>query len=144
MSNCQPLLARVDLTSRGGAAYHTIVNFPRRIPFGPAVIFAVALLSGGLAAGQVDQDASAERVRPAIEAGRLDEAIEEAHRAAERFQQSSELHQLLGAALFKKGLNPEAREAFRRAIELDTRIPQDYLNLALVDLSEGRYPEASQ
>src|SRR5512136_21159 len=88
------------------------------------------------------QDASAERIRSAIQAGKVDAAIAEARQAVLQFPQSSELYQLLGAALFKKGLNPEAREAFRHAIELDSGIAQNYYNLALIELSEKKYPEA--
>ncbi len=89
------------------------------------------------------QEVSAERVRSEIQAGRLDAAIADARQAVAQFPRSSELHQLLGAALFKKGLNAEAREAFRRAIELDSQAPENYYNLALVEMSEHRYPEAT-
>jgi len=90
------------------------------------------------------REASAERIRAAIQAGRIDAAIADARQGVAQFPQSSELHQLLGAALFKKGLNAEAREVFRRAIELDSEVPQNYYNLALVELSEKKYPEATR
>ena len=90
------------------------------------------------------EEASADRIRSEIEAKQINAAIADARQAARQFPQSSEIHQLLGAALFKKDLNAEAREAFRRAIELDPAIPQNYFNLALVELSERKYLEASR
>jgi len=131
---------------RKSGEYNTNVNSPRKVEIvlGLAAIIALALLTGGLVLAQGSEEASAERIRSAIQAGRLDAAIADARQAVAQFPQSSELHQLLGASLFKKGLNAEAREVFRRAIELDANIPQNYFNLALVELSENRYPEATQ
>jgi tetratricopeptide (TPR) repeat protein len=134
------------LTSRKSDYYNAGVNRSREIVIvlGLAVITTPALLSGGFVFGQESEEASAERIRSAIEAGRLDTAVAEARRAVAEFPQSSELHQLLGASLFKKGLNAEAREAFGRAIELDAKAPENYFNLALIELSEHRYPEATR
>ena len=116
----------------------------------PAFLFAMLIGAMPFFASQAHdaearlQEASAERIRSSIQAGRVDAAIADARQAVAQFPQSSELHQLLGAALFKKGLNAEAREAFRRAIELDSEVPQNYYNLALVELSEKRYAEATR
>jgi Flp pilus assembly protein TadD len=109
----------------------------------PAFLFAT-LIGATLSSASQAPDASAEQIRSAIQAGNVDAAIADARRAVAQFPQVSELHQLLGAALFKKGLNAEAREAFRRAIELDADLPQNYYNLALVELSEKKYAEATR
>jgi tetratricopeptide (TPR) repeat protein len=123
-----------------------MVRFLRKVIFalGLVAIVMPALMSGGPAFGQGGEEASAERIRSAIQGGRLDEAVADARQAIARFPNSSELHQLLGASLFKKGLNAEARTAFRRAIELDAEVPENYFNLALIELSEKKYPEAGR
>ena len=77
-----------------------------------------------------------------LQARQLDAALEEARQAVSRSPNSSTLNQLMGVALFKKGLNDEARTAFRRAIQLDPSVPQNYYNLALVDLSDKRDTDA--
>ncbi|NWG13426.1 MAG: tetratricopeptide repeat protein [Acidobacteria bacterium] len=132
------------MTWRNAGDYHTAVNSRIRAVPGLAAVVVLALLCTRPALVQEGEEASAERIRSAIEAGRLDEAIADARRAAAQFPRSSEVHRLLGAALFKKGLNADARGAFRRAIELDAGIPENYFNLALVELSESRYAEASR
>src|SRR5436309_3528807 len=58
-------------------------------------------------------------IRSKVEAGQIDAALDQARRAVGQYPNSSTLCQLLGAALFKKGLNEGARTAFRRAIELE-------------------------
>src|SRR5437016_7562807 len=81
-------------------------------------------------------------IRDKVKAGRIDAALDQARLAVGQYPNSSTLYQLLGAALFKKGLNEDARTAFRRAIELDPSIPQNYYNLALVNLAEKQYTRA--
>ncbi len=83
------------------------------------------------------------QIGSAIEAGRLEEAIQLARQAAQQYPQSSTLQQMLGAALFRSGQKDEARRAFERAITLDPKVPQNYYNLALVELSDKRYGEAT-
>jgi protein O-GlcNAc transferase len=114
------------------------------VALGLAVIISSWLRSGAPVFGQESEAASAERIRSEIEAGRLDAAIADARKAVVQFPKSSELQQLLGASLFKKGLKGEAREAFHRAIELDAGIPDNYFDLALVELSESKYAEATR
>lgn len=94
------------------------------------------------AGAQDSQEAVEDRIRAEIRAGSIDAALGQAREAVGQFPDSSDLQQLLGVTLFKKGLNEEARTAFRRAIELDPSIPQNYYNLALVELSEARYADA--
>src|SRR3989454_10947592 len=77
-----------------------------------------------------------------VRSGEIDAAVEQARQVVKQYPQSSRLHQVLGAALFKKGLNEEARAAFRRAIELDATVAENFFNLALVELSENRLAEA--
>ncbi len=84
-----------------------------------------------------------DRVAAELQQGKLDEALADAQLAVGQYPGSSELYQLLGVILFKKGLNDDARTAFRRAIELDPSIPQNYYDVALVDLSEHRYDVAA-
>ena len=76
-------------------------------------------------------------IRGKVEAGQIDAALDQARLAVGQYPNSSTLYQLLGAALFKKGLNEGARTAFRRAIEIDPSARQNYYNLALVNLSES-------
>lgn len=95
-------------------------------------------------AASFQQDDSSEEasITSKIQARQLDAALEEARLAVGRSPNSSTLNQLLGVVLFKKGLNDEARTAFRRAIQLDPSVPQNYYNLALVDLSDKRDADA--
>jgi Flp pilus assembly protein TadD len=90
------------------------------------------------------EEALVSQISSTIQAGRTDRAVTEARRAVAEYPQSSPLHQLLGAALFKKGMNAEARQAFHRAIELDPGVAQNHFNLALIDLSENKFAGAAK
>jgi tetratricopeptide (TPR) repeat protein len=112
-----------------------------------ATLLAVAFLAlqpkvGAVLPAQESEKALVEQISLTFEAGQIDAALQRARAAIAQYPRSATLHQLLGAALFKKGLNSEARAAFRRAIELAPNVPQNYFNLALVDLSENKYPDA--
>ena len=89
-----------------------------------------------------DEQAFGDEIASKLRAGQIDAALDEARLALRQYPNSSELNQLLGAALFKKGLKGDARTAFRRAIQLDPGSSQSYYNLALVDLSENKYADA--
>lgn len=110
-----------------------------------AVLF-LACLAGlktlPLLHAQDSEQALADRIRSELKSGQVDQAIDQAHEAVGQYPNSSELRQLFGAALFKKGRNEDARTAFRHAIELDPSIPQNYYDLALVNLSEKQYARA--
>ncbi|MGO9273388.1 MAG: tetratricopeptide repeat protein [Terriglobia bacterium] len=92
---------------------------------------------------QDSEQAAGDQIAENITLGHTDEALDEARGAVKQFPNSSRLQQLFGVALFKKGLNDEARQTLRRAIELDPGISENYYNLALVDLSERRYDAAA-
>src|SRR5208282_2026259 len=92
---------------------------------------------------QDSEQALGDQIAENITLGHTDEALDEARGAVKQFPNSSRLQQLFGVALFKKGLNDEARQTLRRAIELDPGISENYYNLALVDLSERRYDAAA-
>jgi superkiller protein 3 len=115
----------------------------RRIRF---LVLLLCLLCLPAAAGlhaQGLEESLADQIRANLAAGRLDAALDQARSAVGQYARSSELQQLLGVTLFKKGLNEEARSAFRRAIACAPSLPQNYFNLALVDLAEKRYRDAS-
>lgn len=115
--------------------------------FGRSIVVGAALV--GLAFGppvaplQYSEQALEDRIGQEITLGHVGLAYEEAREAVKHYPNSSLLQQLLGVAQFKKGLNDEARQAFRRAIELDPSLPQNYYNLALVDLSQQKYDGAA-
>jgi tetratricopeptide (TPR) repeat protein len=91
------------------------------------------------------QDSASEletQIAARIDANQLDAALKLADLAVGRYPNSSQMQQLLGVVLFKMGSNEQARTAFRRAIELDPGIAQNYYDLALVNLSEKQYAQA--
>jgi tetratricopeptide (TPR) repeat protein len=92
---------------------------------------------------QDSEQTATDEIQSAIKSGRIDQAVDQAREAVGRYPKSSEIYQLLGVALFKKGLNADAQTAFRRAIELDPSVPQNYYDLALVNLSEKLYTRAA-
>lgn len=100
--------------------------------------------AAGALRAQESEDSLAEQVTADLGTGRLDAALGKAQAAVGQYPKSSYLQQLLGVVLFKKGMNEDARTAFRHAIEYDPGVPQNYFDLALVDLAEKRYPDASK
>jgi tetratricopeptide (TPR) repeat protein len=111
-----------------------------------AAVFLCLLCSwpAGAARAQETEDSLTDQITADLQAGRLDAALDKAQIAVGQYPQSSQLQQLLGVVLFKKGSNNVARTAFRHAIEYDPSVPQNYFDLAMVDLAEKRYPEASK
>ena len=114
-----------------------------------AILLATAFLAfqpkvGAVLRAPESEQALVEQISAKFGAGEIDAALQRARAAVAQYPRSATLHQLLGAALFKKGLNAEARAAFRRAIELDPSVAQNHFNLALVDLSESKYSEAAK
>lgn len=95
------------------------------------------------AKAQISQHQLEDQIAAKLEAGQTDAALDQARVAASQYPQSAVLQQLLGVSLFKKGRNEEARKAFRRAIELNSALPQNYYNLALVEMSDKKYNQAA-
>jgi tetratricopeptide (TPR) repeat protein len=116
-----------------------------RLPRGLGVLLPACNLVVGIELHSVflsAQDSASEletQIATKIDANQLDAALKLADVAVGRYPNSSQMQQLLGVVLFKKGSNEPARIAFRRAIELDPGIAQNYYDLALVDLSEKQY-----
>ena len=112
---------------------------------GLAVALAAVLCCGVArrAWAQASEDALRDEIAAKLQAGQTKAAVEQAKVAVEQYPRSPFLYQLLGAGLFKQGVDEEARKAFGRAIELDPSVPQTYFDLALVTLSEKRYGDAA-
>ncbi|MGH9543659.1 MAG: tetratricopeptide repeat protein [Terriglobales bacterium] len=95
-----------------------------------------------MAARQNGESELAASIRAKLEAGQFDSAVSESRSAVARYPASFAIYQLLGSALFKKGEKEESRSAFQRAIQLAPSASVNYFNLARVDLSLNRLPEA--
>lgn len=110
-------------------------------------VLLLALLAAQIAIpglrAQDSEQAATDEIQSAINSGQLDQAVDQAREAVGRYPNSSQLFQLLGVALLKKGANADAQTALRRAIELDPSVPRNYYDLALVDLSEKLYTRAA-
>ncbi len=78
-----------------------------------------------------------------IDTGRIDAALAHARQGVEQYPSSSILMHLLGVAESKKGLQDKARQSFLSAIRLDPTIPQNYYDVAVLDLQSNRYAEAT-
>ncbi len=111
----------------------------------PVLLLALILLSPrpSPAQARLSQEQLEDQIAAKLQAGETDRALSQALGAAAQYPQSSALHQLLGVALFKVGRKEEAREAFRKAIELDSTLPQNFFNLALLEMSDRRYGQAA-
>ncbi|MCL5671145.1 MAG: tetratricopeptide repeat protein [Acidobacteria bacterium] len=79
-----------------------------------------------------------------ISTGHIHSALADARQAVEEYPNSAILMHLLAVAESKNDLEDEARESFRKAIRLDPTIPQDYYDLALLDMQAGDYAEATK
>jgi len=113
--------------------------------FGTAVLLGLICVSAtGVLRAQESEDSLVDQVASDLDSGRLDAALAKAQIGVGQYPHSSHLQQLLGVVLFKKGDNADARTAFRHAIEYDPTVPQNYFDLALVDLADKRYPAAAK
>jgi tetratricopeptide (TPR) repeat protein len=79
-----------------------------------------------------------------ISTGNIRPALADARRAVDEFPDSAVLMHLLAAAESKNGLQDEARKSFHKSIQLDHTIPQNYYDLALLDMQAGYYVEATR
>lgn len=77
-----------------------------------------------------------------ISTGHVESALADASRAVQEFPNSAVLMHLLAVAQSKNGLQDEARESFNKSIRLDPTIPQNYYDLALLDMQADNYDEA--
>ncbi len=83
-----------------------------------------------------------ERVHDLLEAGRLDEAVEEARSALSEAPGSAEAHYLAGLVSGQKGESGAALEALERAILLDPRLTPARLEKARLLYDEARFEDA--
>jgi tetratricopeptide (TPR) repeat protein len=98
----------------------------------------LCLTMGYRAYGGVSHDLQAamcSQIRRKIQKGEIDAAIDEAQQAVKEYPLSSSLNQLLGTALYAKGLKTQAATAFRKAIELNPQVAANYFDLGLIELS---------
>lgn len=139
-----PVAVELRLTFFFLESYHRPVGL-KRLPYAPLIIVAlVSILFGVLADASSAQtpDDYQTQIESALAAGRLDAAEALARQATRAYPHSAEAYQLLGVVLFKKQSKDEARQAFQRSIELDSRLPDTYYDMALLELSENKYSEA--
>jgi protein O-GlcNAc transferase len=110
------------------------------------VVLALVSVSAARSAldAQVSESGYEDRIAAELSSGRLADAIADARRGAAEYPRSSAIQQMLGAGLFKNGQKDEARVAFRRAIELDPKIPDNYYDLALLELSDNHLSAAAR
>jgi len=78
-----------------------------------------------------------------ISTGDIDSALARARQAVQKYPESAILMHLLGVAESKSGMQDKARQSFRKAVRLDPTIPQNYYDLALLDMQDGDYAEAT-
>ena len=104
----------------------------------------LCLWAAGALGAQESETRLADQVTAELKAGRLEAALDKAQVAVRRYPKSSHLQQLLGVVLYKLGMNEEARTALQHAIEYDSSVPQNYFDLALVDVVEEHYSDASK
>jgi protein O-GlcNAc transferase len=117
----------------------------KEVAFPAGISLAIFLVSPKVlpAQGQLFQQQLEDQITAKLEAGQTEAALSQARIAAAQYPKSSVLQQLLGACLFKMGNKEEARQAFQKAIDLDSSVPQNYYNLALLEMSDQRYQEAA-
>lgn len=142
--SCPGFRVLPSLTSPSEAAYHRFVSrrYSLQVVLFTTIICLVVSRAFLTLHAQDSEQALEDQISSKIQAGQIDAALDQVRMAVGEYPRSSLLYQLLGVALFKKGLNDEARSAFRRATELDPGVPQNYFNFALVELSESHYAQA--
>lgn len=70
-------------------------------------------------------------------------ALADAREGVQEFPESAVLMHLLAVAESKNGLQDKARKSFHKSIDLDPTIPQNYYDVALLDMQTGNYDEAT-
>ncbi len=107
---------------------------------------AIILCAVGLTPRLLAQDAKQDLIEQTgweLSTGRIDAALRHAQQGVTEYPKSAVLMHLLGAAQAKKGLQKEARQSFQSSIRLDPTIPQNYYDLAVLDMQDGNYSEAA-
>ncbi len=92
--------------------------------------------------GETDPTSPWERVHELLEAGRLDEAAEEARRALGDAPRSADAHYLVGLVSAQQGETDAALEELERALWLDPGLTAARLEKARVLYDEARFEDA--
>ncbi|TAM83663.1 MAG: tetratricopeptide repeat protein [Acidobacteria bacterium] len=122
-----------------------MVNCWERLAPFRAIIFAFLVLSQApLLRAQDKQTDIVQEIGWEISTGNIGSALADARRAVQEFPESAVLMHLLAVAQSKNGLEDEARESFQKSIRLDPTIPQNYYDLALLDMQRDDYTEAAR
>lgn len=77
-----------------------------------------------------------------LSSGNIRPALADARRAVLEFPDSAVLMHLLAVSESENGLKEEARKSFHKAIRMDPTIPQNYYDLALLDMQTANYTAA--
>jgi len=110
-----------------------------------ALTFISCLLGGALRlSAQNSKSETIQQIGWEISTGNIRPALADAREAVLEYPRSAILMHLLAVAQSKDGLNAEARKSFNKSIELDPTIPQNYYDLALLDMQAGDYNDAIQ
>jgi tetratricopeptide (TPR) repeat protein len=120
-----------------------MINRWERLAVSCALILAFCVL--GQAPPLCAQDKQDDIIREIgweISTGNIESALADARRAVQEFPESAVIMHLLAVAQSKNDLQDEARESFHKSIRLDPTIPQNYYDLALLDMQTGDYDEA--
>ena len=109
-----------------------------------ALILALCFLGSALPLRAQDTESGlTQEIGWEISTGHIRSALADARRAVLEFPQSAILMHLLAVAESKDGLEDAARKSFGKSIRLDPTIPQNYYDLALLDMQVDDYADAT-
>ena len=122
-----------------------MANRRERLATACALIFAFCVLGGApLLRAQDTASGMTQQIGWELSTGNFRSALADARLAVQEFPESAILMHLLAVAESKNGLQEEARKSFQKSIRLDATIPQNYYDLALLDMQIGDYAEAAK
>jgi len=122
-----------------------MVNRRERVAAACAVILAYCVLGPAtLLRSQDTKSDTIERIGAEILTRNFQSALADARQAVQEFPESAVLMHLLAVAESKNGLQDEARKSFHKSINLDPTIPQNYYDVALLDMQAGDYSDATR
>ncbi len=122
-----------------------MVNRRERVAATCAVILAFCVLGPAtLLRSQDTKLDTIQRIGWEISTRNYKSALADARQAVQEFPASAVLMHLLAVAESKNGLEDEARKSFQKSINLDPTIPQNYYDVALLDMQTGDYGEATR